>query len=74
MEARAPVSRVVRARARRGAGAVGVGRRAFRDRSWRFARERREARVCGEGGGVEWSLVRVAWRSVVDMVGGGGWG
>lgn len=69
MESRAPVSRVVRARARRWGEVFGVGRRAFRARSWRFAVERREAIFCGEGGGVDWRCERVVVRSVVDIVG-----
>lgn len=46
-----------------------MGRRAFRWRSCRLAVERSEAIFCGEGGGVDWSCVRVVLSSVVDIVG-----
>lgn len=48
---------------------LGVGRRAPSLRSCRFAVERREAIFWGEGGGVDWSCVRVVFNSVVDIVG-----
>ena len=75
MERSAPVSRVERARWRRWGDVVGVGRRALRVRSWRFAFVRREAILGAEGGGWDWSWVSVVVRSVVDIVcddGGGG--
>lgn len=46
-----------------------MGRRASSLRSCRFAAERREAIFWGEGGGVDWSCVRVVFNSVVDIVG-----
>lgn len=70
MESRAPASRVVRPRASSWGEVLGVGRRAFRVRSWRLAVERREAIFCGEGGGDDCSWVRVVFSSVVDMLAG----
>lgn len=69
MESRAPVSRVVRASPRSWGEVLGVGRRASSLRSCRFAVERREAIFWGEGGGVDWSCVRVVFNSLVDIVG-----
>ena len=68
MERRAPVSRVWRARWRRGAGVVGEGRRAERWRRCFLAVVRREDIFGGEGGGVDWSCESVFSRAEVAMV------
>lgn len=65
MEVKAPVSRTRRARARRGAGVWGVGRRALRWRRESLALERRDA-VCGLWGGREESWERMRERSFSD--------
>lgn len=68
MESKAPVSRVWRARWRRGGGVVGEGRRAERWRRCFLAVVRREDILGGEGGGVDWSWERVFSRAEVAMV------
>lgn len=55
MESRAPVSSVVRASPSSWGEVLGVGSRALRLRSCRFAVERREEVFCGEGGGEDCS-------------------
>lgn len=49
---------------------MGVGRRAFSSRRFRFALERREAILSEDGGGWEWSWESILVRSEVDIVGG----
>lgn len=66
MESRAPVSSTCRARVRRCGEVEGVGSRALRVRSVRFALDRREAIFSGGGGGLEFNFKRREVRVEVD--------